>query len=177
SGSPVEIRYSVRSPSGESITGVDVLLDGRRLSDLPAGKDLDADLVARNAEQEARVAVPLAQDGTISLVARTGERAGEAASVRLIWKGIVEADLRKPKLYVLAIGVSRYHDPGLVLSFASTDAGDVAAALKAQEGGIYREVVAKVLRDEDATLANVEDGLDRIARGTTPRDGAGGFFA
>ena len=177
SGSPVEIRYSVRSPSGEPITGVDVLLDGRPLSDLATGKDLDADLVARNAEQEARVAVPLAKDGTISLVARTGERAGEAANIRLVWKGMVEADLRKPRLYVLAIGVSRYQDPGLVLAFASADAGDVAAALKAQEGGIYREVVAKVLRDEDATLRNVQEGLDGIARQTTARDVAVVFMA
>ncbi len=177
SGSPVEIRYSVRSPSGEPITAVDVLLDGRRLSDLPATKDLDLGLVGRDVEQEARVAVPLVKDGTITLVARTGERAGEAANVSLIWKGIVEADLRKPKLYVLAIGVSRYRDPGLVLSFASADASDVAAALKAQEGGIYREVVAKVLRDEDATLRNVQEDLDAIARETTARDVAVVFMA
>jgi len=176
-GSPVEIRYSLRSPSGEPITGVDVLVDGRRLSDLPAAKGLDPGLVARDAELEASVAVPVAKDSTISLVARTGERAGEAVSVTLIWKGMVEADLRKPRLYVLAIGVSRYQDPGLVLSFASADAGDVAAALKAQEGGIYREVVAKVLRDEEATLHNVQEGLDRIARETTARDVAVVFMA
>jgi WD40 repeat protein len=178
SGSPVEIRYSVRSPSGEPITGVDVLIDGRRLPDLQAGKDLDAGLVARSAEQEASIAVPLAEDGTVSLVARTGEHAGEAAMVRLVWKGVVEADLRKPRrLYVLAIGVSRYQDPGLVLSFAATDAGDVAAALKAQEGGIYREVVAKVLRDEEATLHNVQEALDKIARDTTRDDTAVVFMA
>ena len=134
-------------------------------------------LVTRGAEQEASIAVPLANDGTISLVARTGEHAGEAASVRLVWKGMVEADMRKPRLYVLAVGVSRYNDPGLVLSFAAADAGDVAAALKAQEGGIYREVVAKVLRDEEATLRNVQDGLDRIARETTARDVAVVFLA
>ncbi|HXO91687.1 MAG TPA: hypothetical protein VN849_12950, partial [Stellaceae bacterium] len=177
SGSPVEIRYSVRSPSGEPITGVDVLVDGRRLPDLQAGKDIDSGLVTRGAEQEASVGVPLAKDGIISLVARTGERAGEAASVKLVWKGVVEADLRKPRLLVLAIGVSRYLDPGLVLSFASADAGDVAAALKAQEGGIYREVVAKVLRDEEATLRNVQDALDGIARETTERDRAIVFMA
>ncbi len=177
SGSPVEIRYSVRSPSGEPITGVDVLVDGRRLSDLPAATGFDAGLVTRDAEQEASVAVPLAKDSTISLVARTVDRAGEAANVKLVWKGIVEADLRKPRLYVLAIGVSRYQDPGLVLSFASADAGDVAAALKAQEGGIYREVVARVLRDEDATLHNVQEGLDGIARQTTARDVAVVFMA
>ena len=64
-----------------------------------------------------------------------------------------------------------------MFSFASTDAVDVAAALKAQEGGIYREVVARVLRDEDATLRNVQEGLDTIARETTNRDTAVVFMA
>ncbi len=64
-----------------------------------------------------------------------------------------------------------------MLSFASADAGDVAAALKAQEGGIYRDVVTKVLRDEDATLHNVEEGLKGIVQETTARDVAVVFMA
>jgi hypothetical protein len=177
SGSPVEIRYSVRSPSGAPITGVDVLIDGRPLADLPVATGLNAGLVGRGVEQEASIAVPLAKDSTISLVPRTVERAGEAASIKLILRGVVEEDLSKPRLYVLAIGISRYRDPGLVLSFAAADAGDVAAAWKAQEGGIYREVMARVLRDDDATLRNVEEGLDRIARQATYRDVAVVFMA
>jgi WD40 repeat protein len=84
SGSPVEIRYSVRSPSGEPITRVDVLVDGRRLVDLPAAKGLDAGLVGRDVEHEASIAVPLEKDGTISLVARIGERASEEARVGFV---------------------------------------------------------------------------------------------
>jgi len=177
SGSPVEIRYSVRSPSGERVTAVDVLVDGRRLSGVSAARGLDPDFSRRDVEQEASVAVPLAKDATISLVAHAGDRISEAANIKLIWKGMAEADLRKPRLYVLAIGISRYKDSRLALDFASADAGDLAAALKAQEGGIYREVVLKVLRDEEATLRNVQEGLELIARETTANDVALVFMA
>jgi WD40 repeat protein len=177
SGSPVEIRYSVRSPSGERVTAVDVLVDGRPLPDLRSAPGLDDSPVSRDGGHEASVAVPIANHATISLVARAGDRVSEAATVKLIWKGIAEADLRKPRLYVLAIGVSRYQDPRLVLDFASVDAGDVAAALKAQEGRMYREVVVRVLRDEEATQRNVQEGLDLIARDTTKPDTALVFMA
>jgi WD40 repeat protein len=175
--SPVEIRYSVRSPSGERVTGMDVLVDGRRLPDLPTAKGLDAGPVTPDGEHEASLAVPLAKDATISLIAKVGDRISEAAMIKLIWRGPAEADPHKPSLYVLAIGVSRYQDPRLVLDFASADAGDVAAALKAQEGGVYREVVERVLRDEEATLNNVQQGLDLIARETTGHDVALVFVA
>jgi hypothetical protein len=98
SGSPVEIRYSVRSPSGERVTAVDVLVDGRRLPDLRSATGFDDGPVSRDGEREASVAVPIANHATISLVARAGERVSEAATIKLIWKGITEADLRKPRL-------------------------------------------------------------------------------
>jgi WD40 repeat protein len=177
SGSPVEVRYSVRSPSGERVTGVDVLVDGRRLSDLPAARVLSAEPLPRDSEQEASIAIPLSKDATISVIARIEDRVSEAANVKLIWKGMAEPDLRKPRLYVLAIGVSRYKDPRLTLDFAAADATDVAAAFKAQEGGIYREVVMTVLRDEEATLRNVEKGLEWIAHETTQGDTALVFVA
>jgi len=64
-----------------------------------------------------------------------------------------------------------------LLDFASADAGDVAAALKSQEGGIYSKVVARVLRDEEATRTNVQEGLDLIARETSASDVAFVFMA
>jgi hypothetical protein len=177
STSPVEIRYSVRSPSGEQLTGVDVLIDGRRLSDLSAARGLSVEPLSRDIEREASIAIPLRKDATISLVARVGDRISEAANVRLVWKGTADADARKPRLYVLSIGVSRYKDPRLALDYASADAGDVAEALKAQGGGIYRDVVMRVLRDEGATLHNVQNGLEWIAHETTERDVALVFVA
>jgi WD40 repeat protein len=180
SQSPVEIRYSVRSPSGEPVTGVQVRIDGRPLPNLPIAKGFDGREANGDGEREASIMVPLAKNAKISLIAKAGDRFSEAATVELIWKGPVEVDLQKKSqrnLYVLAIGVSRYQDPRLLLDFASADAGDVAAALKSQEGGIYSKVVARVLRDEEATRTNVQEGLDLIARETSASDVAFVFMA
>lgn len=158
------------------MTAIDVLVDGRRLPDVSGPKEFAA-TSNPDAEQEATVSVPIARDGTISLLARAGERVSEAASVKVTLKGAVAADVPKPKLYVLAIGVSNYKDQNLKLDFAAKDAADVAAALKAQQGGIYREVAEKLLTDENATLRNVQDGLDWISNETTSHDVALVFIA
>jgi WD40 repeat protein len=176
--SPVEIRYSVRSPSGKAVTGVEVRVDGRPLPNLPIAKGFDGGPANVEGEREASVAVPLTKTARISLIARAGDRFSEAETVELIWKGPAEANPQKPRLYVLAIGVNRYRDHAIPeLKFASVDAGDVAAAFKPQEGRIYREVIARVLRDEEATLNNVQQGLDLIAHETSGNDVALVFMA
>jgi uncharacterized caspase-like protein len=171
SGSPVEVRYSVRSPSGQKVTAIQVLVDGRPLEGESSLKQIDERLGAPVGEQEGSVSVPIAKDATITLVARAGGLASVPAIVRVLWKGRAESnEVLKPRLYVLAIGVSRYRDPKLALRFAAKDATDVAAALAEQAGGLYREVVVKVLRDEEATFDSINDELDRIGRETTVRD-------
>jgi uncharacterized caspase-like protein len=83
----------------------------------------------------------------------------------------------KPKLYVLAIGVSEYEDKNLTLGFAGKDAKDFAEALLKQKGGLYRDVVAKVLTDEKATKDEIIDGFDWISKETTSKDVALVFLA
>ena len=83
----------------------------------------------------------------------------------------------KPKLYVLAVGVSNYADPKLKLAFAAKDASDFAAALGRQKGGLYRDVVVKLLTDERDTKEEVLDGLDWIRKETTSKDVAMVLFA
>ena len=50
-------------------------------------------------------------------------------------------------------------------------------ALKKQEGGLYGVVEVKLLRDDEATLHNVTEGLDWIAEQVTSRDVALVFMA
>jgi uncharacterized caspase-like protein len=85
--------------------------------------------------------------------------------------------LVKPKLYVLAVGVSQYARPELRLNYAAKDARDFVAAVKVQEGGLYSKVVSKVLTDATATRDEVVDGLDWIRKETTVRDVAMIFLA
>ena len=176
SKSPVEIRYSVRSPSGDPVTAVDIKVDGRPVVDQPGPGGVDR-AGGPDGERQGSVSVPLGANSTITLVARTGDRASEAATVKVLWKGNVKKDILKPKLYVLAIGISQYKDPNLSLRFAANDAGDVAAALRNQEGRLYGAVEVKLLLDAEATLGNITGGLDWVAEQATSRDVALVFMA
>jgi hypothetical protein len=174
--SPVEIRYAIRSPSGDPVTTVDVKVDSRPVEQ--PGLRLDDHPLGANGERQGSASVPLGANATITLVARSGERASEPADVKLIWKGgTKKTDVLKPKLYVLAVGVSQYKDSNLALRYAAIDAGDVAAVLKQQEGRLYGAVVVRVLRDDEATLAKITEGLDWIAEQATSRDVALVFMA
>jgi Caspase domain len=157
------------------VTAIEARLDGRPLSGGQGVERLENGPAAPQAEQECTIAVLIDHDATITIVARAGERQSEAANLRLAWKPLTavpspKAAAPKPKLYVLAIGISRYKDAELRLHYAAKDAGDVAAAWAAQQGGIYREVETRILRNEQATREAVLDGLDWIEQQTTARD-------
>lgn len=76
----------------------------------------------------------------------------------------------RPKLYILAVGVSHYAHPELRLSFAAKDASDFAAVMMRQKGGLYRDVVIRLLTDERATKDEILNGLDWIRKETTSKD-------
>jgi TolB-like protein len=77
----------------------------------------------------------------------------------------------RPTLWVLAIGVSRYTEPGLVLRFAAADARAVAAALARQQGGpLYAAVKTEVLVDGAASRAGILRALDDFFGQAAPID-------
>jgi hypothetical protein len=176
----VIVKYRVRTPSGEPVTGVKALVDGR-----PVAQERGVKIVGQPTGQtedirELKVSVP-ERDAEITVIAENRFASSEAATVRIKWAGKVKKDefIIKPKLYVLAIGVSAYRDKKLVLGLAAKDARDFATALVKQqgEGMLYREVVKKVLTDEQATKDDILDGLDWIQKETTSKDVAMVFLA
>jgi hypothetical protein len=171
------VRYIVRSPSGERVTGVQVQIDGRPLEGERGAVRLDDGPAAPGAEREGSIVVPLEQDATISLIARAGERMGEAANVKVMWKGERPHIVPNGRLYLLAVGVSAYRDDTLKLRFAANDAAGVVAAFKHQEGGLYREVVPKLLTDGEATRDAILKGLEWLEETTTKEDVAMVFLA
>ncbi|MBP2230042.1 hypothetical protein J2847_003345 [Azospirillum agricola] len=164
SGQTVEVRYRVRSPSGLPVTRVRVLIDGqapaeaaRALGRIPG----EGNVYSFNAPLPAR-------DVTLGLVAETEHGAGEVASLPLKWTGRATVDPTKPKLYALLVGVSNYARAEDRLNYAAKDAEDLRRALEKQQGGLYREVVVKVLAD--AVKNDVLDGLEWLERQVTARD-------
>ena len=167
------VRYSLRNPSGEPVTNIKVLLDGRPVSGRRGVKITGRD----GGEGELQVTMP-ARDTELSLIAENRFAAGVPATVRLHWGGAREDGfVVKPKLYILAVGVSRYKDEALRLSFAHKDAADFADAMLTQRGKLYGDVKVKLLKDEGATKEEILDGLEWLQRETTSKDIAMLFLA
>ena len=114
----------------------------------------------------------------ISIIAVNRHGVSQADTVKVILKKMKRKDfVIKPKLYILAVGVSKYLNKDLQLTFPSKDVVDFVKVMKRQKGLLYRNVVAKVITDEKATKGEILDGLDWIQRETTSKDVAMIFFA
>ncbi|MCG3159861.1 MAG: hypothetical protein JMDDDDMK_00886 [Acidobacteria bacterium] len=171
SSATVTVRYRVRTAADAPAREMRALIDGR-----PVASERLLTLVA---ERTMTVTIP-PRDLELSLIAENQFAPSVPATIRLKWRGrvVTEDELTKPKLYVLAVGVSAYAHPQVrQLQFADDDARDFAAAWLKQKGGLYRDVVAKVLTDEQATKDAVLDGFEWILKETTSRDVAVIFLA
>jgi uncharacterized caspase-like protein len=167
----LSVTYSVRSASGEPVTAVRALVNGRPVEGSKGGRPV------RPESDTLTIIVPQ-QDCEVSVIAENRFAPSEPATVRLKWKGKQSDEfVVKPKLYVLAVGVSNYRENSLTLRFAAKDARDFAQAMQKQKGGLYRDVAIKVLVDQDATKNNILDGLDWIQKETTSKDVAAVFIS
>lgn len=179
STSEVTVRFTLRAPSGEPVTGVKALVDGRPVS---VARDLKvtAKPQAESDVQELRVTIP-ERDAEIAILAENRYSTSVPAVVRVTWAGArpgqPEAFVIQPKLYILAIGVSQYQNKTFTLGFPAKDAQDFVSVLHSQKGRLYRDVTAKILTDGEATKDDILDGLDWLRKETTSKDVAMLFLA
>lgn len=199
----ITIKFTVRSPSGDPITGIKVLIDGRPVQ-VPRGIERPGEDL-----RQMNLRIP-EKDSLISVLAMNRNATSEPSMVNLKWSGkqvaaappppqsaIGKAPAEKapsppapppssaktgdfvikPKLYILAIGVSNYHDKELKLGFAAKDADDFAKTMSRQKGELYRDIIIKLVTDEKATKDDILDGLDWITKETTSKDVAMVFLA
>ena len=173
SKSEITVRFSIRNPSGEPVTTIKALIDGR-----PDSTERGIKITGKDeSTQEIKITIP-ESDSEISIIAENRFSASEPATIRVKWKGERKEEFAiKPKLYILAIGVSKYQDKTLTLQYASKDAKDFVEAMKKQKVKLYRDVVVKLLTDEKATKDNILDGLEWLQKETTSKDVAMVFLA
>ena len=62
-------------------------------------------------------------------------------------------------LYVLAVGVSKYHNSGLNLKLPEKDVAELVRVFQTQEGGLFRKVVCRSLVNEGACRDDILVGL------------------
>ena len=163
----LSLLYRLRAPDDAPVTSVRALIDGRPME---GSRGISVVAVAEG-DRSIELNLP-ARDCTVSLIAENKNGSSETASVRLLWKGTAvaqDAVATKPKLYVLAVGVSEYQKPDYHLNYSAKDARDLVALLN-QGSSLYRGVETKVLTDAGATKNDILDGLDWIEKQTTAKD-------
>lgn len=162
------VAFAVRSLSGEPVTGVRVLVNGRPVQFKERNNG-----AARGELRE--VAVPLpAGESEIAVIAENRFASSEPAVVRVTRSAgeAVEEISVQPRLHILAIGVGAYTDKEMALAFAAKDARDFASLMLLQKGGLYGDVTVRVLTDSAATHEAVLDGLRWLRQTASPRDTA-----
>jgi hypothetical protein len=170
--STIPVRLEFRSPPDAPVTAVKARVNGKLVRNL-SGKGLRAAGV-----QEVEVPVP-SGDAEILIFAENRHGKSDPATIKV--RRTAEASGTAPlekyeKLYLLIVGISKY--PGdYALALADKDARDFSYHMARQTGQLYGAAVSKLLINEQATRANVLDGLKWLRDSVGPKDAGVLFFA
>lgn len=177
SNTSLTVRYQVRSAGDAPVTAVRVRVNGQMVE---TRRDLAIAAIGgsqqtTSAAQTLTIPLPK-EDAEIQLFAENRHGVSTPATLRYRFTGarpqpVENAPLElKPKLYVLAVGVSEYDNPDYRLGLAAKDAKDLAAVFQRQKGLLYRDVEVRLLTDKAANRDAVMDGLEWLQRQVTARD-------
>jgi hypothetical protein len=159
--SSVLVSASVSSPAHLPLREVSFRVNGRPV-------DGKTEKIPRSAdganEEKFTMTVPLeAGKNVVSVHARNGESSNNTQSVMVVYAPRAKPEPSLPRLFVLSIGISKFADSSINLSYADRDAVEFAEAWKKQKGLSYREVETKTLVNEEATVGNVKDAMQWLS--------------
>ena len=160
------IDFYVDPNSENEIQNISILLNGREINERAIKRQ-----TKKNGLIRIRKDLVLEQEeNIIKIDAENSFAKSNPVYVNAFLKTPNQADIFKPGLYVLSIGVSKYLDKSFNLDYAAADAGSIAEIFSSQTGGIYNSVKAKVLTDNEATRINILKGINWLAREATQKD-------
>ena len=130
-----------------------IFVNGKPAMDIPIGAK----------EKELSLDVPLSP-GMNRITAIAYNQQGFSSNSKYLDVLCKRADLPKPNLYVIGIGVSEYAmlPKEWQLSSAHKDAKSVISAFKSQEGKIFGRVEAKLLTNAEASVEAITDALKSL---------------
>lgn len=177
SSNSLTVRYQLRSAGDAPVTAVRVRVNGQMIE---TRRDLaiaatGSSQPSTSSAQTLTVLLPK-EDAEIQLFAENRHGVSTPATLRYRFAGAKPQPVEtapaalKPKLYVLAVGVSNYDNPDYRLGLAAKDATDLSAAFQQQKGLLYRDVEVRLLTDKAANRDAVVDGLEWLQRQVTARD-------
>jgi hypothetical protein len=152
------VEATATSPTGYPVTSMQLQLDARPYGE---AKRVDAAKPGQPVTQTWTLKVP-PDKHRLSVVASTEKSDGRSDEVYV--KNVATAPM--PKLFVLAIGVNAYENPGLQkLERAVKDAKGLAEAFQKYSKGkkdLFGDVNIRLLTDKDATRQGILDALDKL---------------
>jgi WD40 repeat protein len=171
-GSSVTVGFRVRAPADAPATELRVRVDGQAVRLPHAPEHLS------RAKKGTELKVPMpSHDATVQVFAKNRHGWSAPAAVHMSWAGSV-ASVRKPRLYLVAVGVGNYRSDNIpVLQFAHKDAVDFATTMKRQEGRVYERVHVKLVPEGEADRAHVMKALTWLRSEVTANDVAIVFFS
>lgn len=153
SADEVSVAFAVRSPSGSEISKVFAQIDGRPAEGAVTSGPFHA--VEGEFVGSLRVKLPRT-DTTVSVTAVSENGKSVPATVQLYRMGLSNANMQKPKLYAVIIGIGDYKNDSLDLGIApGNDADVIEELLKLQIGRAYSDVEVRKLKDAQATSAAI----------------------
>lgn len=177
----IEIRATARG-DGVTIREIDVRVDGRPLSSVSStAKNVLFVPVSSEKKNEKIVKVvadfpPGKNDAIVSAVAIDDFNQHSKREAISIERPEKVAPVQG-RLFVLAVGVSEYKNSQFDLDYPDDDAEALVKVLKRQKGRAFSDVLTEIYTNGQATVTNVELGLDWLARSCTPKDVAVVLFS
>ena len=170
STSSITLQYSARTPKDAPVSGLRVRVNGLLVTHAESGSPTATET---GSVREITLPIPT-QDSEIQLFAENRNGISMPAVLHVTWGGVKtasKADVQfKPKLYVLAVGVSKYANPAYNLGLADKDATDFVRVFQKQKGLLYSDVQVRLLTNDKASKDEVLDGLEWLKREVTARD-------
>jgi WD40 repeat protein len=162
-----EFRVKVRiSDQGGGIGQAKFRVDGKEI----AGRMANIPMAGGDRYRLVEATLSLAGEGEHEISAEASNTRG-VLSVADTRKVALQAAAPPEALHILAVGVSNYDDSDLKLKYAAADAQAVAQTLDAGGKPLFpRGVKLKVLADRDASLQNIVQTFDGMAKDFQPQD-------
>ncbi|MGL1892827.1 MAG: caspase family protein [Spirochaetaceae bacterium] len=169
----ISFTVSIKSFENSPVTETKILLNGR----IYEGGERGFIVKARDDINKSYNVSLEPGENKVSFLAKNNSGWSEASTVNVIYKYNKKNINDKPKLYILAVGVSDYADRALKLKYPAKDANDFTNVMMKQIDKVYSGVETKLITNAKATKDNILDGLDWIQKETTSKDIAMIFVA
>ena len=168
----LEVRAVAKAESGHPVTAFRLLLDGRPYLGEAGRKLVGKD---RASEKEVRESwtIERLEPGKhrLAVIAESAVSNGRSEEREVLYE---EQRAERPRLFVLAVGVSEYPDR-LRLNYAAADARSLESVLRDKSAPLFERIETRVLTDKEATRKKIFQQLKWLRENMRTND-VGIFF-